>query len=163
MEESDFLEKYLKLLKDKSSDFYIEEQEFEKELFNGYLVEFKKCKSMLLPSMVINVDSIKTLELRQDDTFVVGFPKSGTTWTEEIVWLLQNDLDFDKALNTKHFERVMFIDTGLSKGKLKELESSNMPRVFKSHLPIQFLPDQVESKSKASFNFIILFFKKLRA
>ena len=59
---------------------------------------------------------------------MIGFPESGTTWTEEIVWLLQNNLYFENSFNIKHLERVTYIDSGLSKGKINLLE--NMKTVF---------------------------------
>ncbi|XP_065577628.1 sulfotransferase 1C4-like isoform X2 [Artemia franciscana] len=35
--------------------------------------------------------------LNSTDVWVVTFPKSGTTWTQEQVWLLANNLDFESA------------------------------------------------------------------
>ena len=34
---------------------------------------------------------------RPDDVVMIGYPKSGTTWTAEIIWLLQNDLNYEKC------------------------------------------------------------------
>nr|QVK45629.1 sulfotransferase [Brachionus paranguensis] len=140
--------KSLGLIADKTSEFYIEEEEFKEELVEGNEFKLKKFENIFLPGLVRNLSSIKSLELRPDDTFVVGYPKSGTTWVEEIVWLLQNNLDFQKSLREDHFERVYFIDMGLSKGKIKLLKEMNTTRVFKSHLPIKYLPDNVEKISK---------------
>nr|QNH68010.1 sulfotransferase-like protein 3 [Brachionus koreanus] len=136
------------LVSDKSSEFYIEEEKFSEEYVEGSEFKFKKIENIFLPVIVRNLSSIKTLELRPDDIFVVGFPKSGTTWVEEIVWLLQNNLDFENSLRIKHFQRVYFIDMGLSKGKKRQLEEMTGTRVFKSHLPIKYLPDNVEKNSK---------------
>nr|QNH68006.1 sulfotransferase-like protein 3 [Brachionus rotundiformis] len=133
---------------DKTSEFYIEEEEFAKELIEGNQFESKKFENILLPPLVRNLSSIKNFELRPNDTFVVGYPKSGTTWVEEIVWLLQNNLDFEKSLKINHFERVYFIDMGLSKGKMEQLNEMTSNRVFKSHLPIKYLPDSVEKLAK---------------
>ncbi len=42
-------------------------------------------------------DTIRNLEVRKDDIFVVSFPKNDTTWTQELVWLLMNNSNFKKA------------------------------------------------------------------
>ncbi len=64
----------------------------------------------------------------------------GTTWMEEIVWLLANDCDFEKAKTVHHFFRVTITDRGHSKRRMSEIQS---PRVFKSHLQPKFLPDDL--------------------
>jgi hypothetical protein len=69
----------------------------------------------------------------------------GTTWVEEIVWLMKNKLNFERAKSEFHYTRVMFIDRGINPNLLKFTPS---PRVFKSHLPIQFLPNKVEQKAR---------------
>ena len=41
-----------------------------------------------------NVDELANFELRSDDLFVVSYPKTGTTWTQQIVKLiLSNGVD----------------------------------------------------------------------
>ena len=35
-----------------------------------------------------NVDELANFELRSDDLFVVSYPKTGTTWTQQIVKLI---------------------------------------------------------------------------
>ena len=80
-------------------------------------------------------ERIKNFEVREDDVWVVTFPKcgkydlthlnctnciiedmfsEGTTWTQEITWLINNDLDFETAkkvdLNTRsHFLEFVLI------------------------------------------------------
>ena len=34
---------------------------------------------------------------RASDTWVMSHPRSGTTWTQELVWLLSNELDYESA------------------------------------------------------------------
>lgn len=36
-------------------------------------------------------------QVKDDDVYVVTFPKCGTTWIQEAAWLLINNLDFEKA------------------------------------------------------------------
>lgn len=42
-------------------------------------------------------DKVKNLAIRDNDVFLCSFPRTGSTWLQEILWLLGNDLDFDKA------------------------------------------------------------------
>ena len=77
----------------------------------------------------------------------------GTTWVEEIIWCIKNDLDFEKADSIFHIQRVPFIDYGMSDAELTELDS---PRVFKTHLPYKYLPNGCQHKAKVK-NF---FFRK---
>ncbi|EZA50543.1 Sulfotransferase 1C4 [Ooceraea biroi] len=47
---------------------------------------------------------------RPDDTWVLSYPRSGTTWTQELVWLLSNNLDFDTAKKNLLAERFPFLE-----------------------------------------------------
>jgi hypothetical protein len=140
------IDKLYGIQNDTHSEFYIEPEEFEivraKSAKNG----LKKRDGVLLSNFTINLSSVKNLELRSDDTFVIGFPKSGTTWIEEITWLIKNGLDFERAKNEFHYVRVPWIDAGFSKIIIDNMPS---PRVFKAHLPIKFLPDSFNKKAKA--------------
>lgn len=42
-------------------------------------------------------DDVINFEIRDSDVIVVGFPKTGTNWTQEMVWLLANNLDYEGA------------------------------------------------------------------
>ena len=42
-------------------------------------------------------DKIKNLEVHQDDVWLCTFPKSGTTWASEMIWLICNNLDYEGA------------------------------------------------------------------
>lgn len=55
-------------------------------------------------------ERIKNFNIRKDDVFVLTFPKSGTTWMSELLWLLMNDLDFDTAKSEYIMLRIPFIE-----------------------------------------------------
>ncbi|XP_046666511.1 sulfotransferase 1A2-like [Homalodisca vitripennis] len=55
---------------------------------------------------------ILDLEVREDDIWVISFPKCGSTWTQEMVWLLKNDIDFEKAKSKYLYTRFPFLDNG---------------------------------------------------
>ena len=43
------------------------------------------------------LDALYNFEVREEDIWIVTYPRCGTTWTQEMVWLLMNDLNFEKA------------------------------------------------------------------
>jgi len=53
---------------------------------------------------------IKEMEVYEDDIWVVTFIKCGTTWTQEMMWMLNNDLDYETALSKTLAERFPFIE-----------------------------------------------------
>lgn len=42
-------------------------------------------------------DKVKNFNVRSDDVFLCSYPRTGSTWLQEILWLLGNDLDYEKA------------------------------------------------------------------
>lgn len=40
---------------------------------------------------------IEQFPIRNDDVWVVSFIKAGTTWTQEMAWMIGNDLDYERA------------------------------------------------------------------
>ena len=53
---------------------------------------------------------IRDFKVYPDDTWVITFPKCGTTWTQEMVWLLVNNLDYEKAKSTILKRRFPFME-----------------------------------------------------
>ncbi|KAH8290273.1 hypothetical protein KR054_001544 [Drosophila jambulina] len=88
------------------------------------------------------------MELREDDVWIVTLPKSGTTWMQELLWLLLNNCDFEGALSTHQELRSPFLefnfymneDVGESLKPVQELQS---PRLIKSHLALPLLPSKL--------------------
>jgi len=80
------------------------------------------------------------LQTRPTDIYISSYPRSGTTLTQWILYLLTHDEQPDPDHLTKvspWFERSLAI------GELTadDLASFDSPRVFKSHLPREWLPD----------------------
>ena len=111
-------------------------------------------------------NEIAKLPVMDDDVWISSFPKCGTTWTQEMVWNILNNLDFQTARSTKLEDRVPFLElTGLLEPRHKENveEKDHMtgtglvnsieqvknlpnPRLIKTHLAIEMLPRQVMVK-----------------
>ncbi|XP_033321872.1 sulfotransferase 1E1 [Megalopta genalis] len=104
---------------------------------------------------------------RSDDTWVLSYPRSGTTWTQELVWLLSNNLDIERARKQLLAERFPFLEfsmynhpevtneflemnkgdrykedfcRNIAKPGYERLEKMESPRFIKSHFPFSLLP-----------------------
>ena len=58
-------------------------------------------------------EQIYNFQLREDDIWIVTYPKCGTTWTQELVWTLINDVDQEKGkvpIATR-YEQTSYIHT----------------------------------------------------
>ena len=80
------------------------------------------------------------LRVRSTDVFISSYPRSGTTLTQWILYLLTHEQQPDP----EHLTRVSpWFERSLAMGELTaaDLEAFPPPRVFKSHLPRQWLPD----------------------
>ena len=114
------------------------------------------------------MEKIYNMELRSDDVFVVTFPKSGTTWTQEMVWCICNDYGIESAKSEILQIRVPFIEWDhiidhldlaelgqkADDGKVKKIPSieemldRKSPRIFKTHLPLYALPPKLIDSCK---------------
>ncbi|KAL0894132.1 hypothetical protein ABMA27_014169 [Loxostege sticticalis] len=126
-----------------------------------------------------DIVNIYNMPLRPDDIFVVTFPKAGTTWTQELVWMVANDFDYKTSssiplvvrfpflempmlLNSEKGKKVMRENLKGDEEKLKIFESisspgsemvANLPspRFIKSHLPLSLLPPSLLDTTKVVY------------
>ncbi|XP_014242638.1 sulfotransferase 1C1-like [Cimex lectularius] len=114
-----------------------------------YRIPPGKC---LMPETYLDQsERIRNLRVRPDDVWVITYPKCGTTWTQEMVWLMMNDFDFDLAKSSFLYHRSVFLEFNAIGGMLPDetedsitrVEKAKSPRVIKSHLPIYLLPKQL--------------------
>ncbi|XP_063541555.1 sulfotransferase 1C3-like [Cydia strobilella] len=108
------------------------------------------------------------MEVRPDDVWLVTYPRSGTTMTCEILWLMMNNLDYEKAAKTHMFHRRHFLEffTFLHE-QTQDLDtypslhdfpvgyrlaaSSPSPRLVVTHLPLSLLPPKVLDVARVVF------------
>merc|ERR1711973_91835 len=105
--------------------------------------------NQVLPRVFLkDYQSIKDFQPKDGDVWVSSFPKCGTTWTQELVWCLMNDLDFVKAKDTRLDERVKFFELSSITELEEELKffgntieqvqnDKSDPRIIKTHLSCQ--------------------------
>lgn len=102
---------------------------------------------------------IRNMKVLPDDVWVITPPKCGTTWTQEITWLVMNKADTATAKAEPLFKRTPFLDFVFIlempdeqlDGYLAQIDSQPSPRFIKSHLPFELLPEGLVDKCKVIF------------
>ncbi|GAB1861332.1 Sulfotransferase 1C4 [Camponotus japonicus] len=110
-------------------------------------------------------DEVLNFKTRPDDTWIITYPRSGTTLTQELIWLVANDMNFDEAYRRPLTERVPFIDISLiredellassspneqkmTKYSVEFVQNQPSPRFVKSHFPLDLWPTVVNNDCK---------------
>lgn len=94
------------------------------------------------------VDKVHDMLVRDDDVWIVTLPKCGTTWIQELLWLVLYDFDFEAArsehleVRTPFLEFEYMIHNDLDHA-LDQTEALKSPRLIKSHMPLALLPQQL--------------------
>lgn len=85
--------------------------------------------------------------VQDDDVFVVTFPRSGTTWTEQIVHLILNQGEQGEQRLT---DAAPWLETlpNRPNGMKAFLQTLRGRRLFTCHLPLALMPDFSGSKGK---------------
>ena len=120
---------------------------------------------ILMPRLFLPfADRLYNFEGREDDIWIVSFPKSGTTWTMEMVWMLVNNVDKEKAAEPATLRipftemtamlgpdpeklpfapemREVMLDPISYAGKMPK----STPRVLKTHLPLDCVPHGIRA------------------
>ncbi|KAL1376099.1 hypothetical protein pipiens_004509 [Culex pipiens pipiens] len=103
---------------------------------------------VITPTYLDAAERIRNLTVYEDDVWIVTFPKAGTTWTQEMVWLIDHDLDYGTASKVNLLERSVFLELswvilGCPGDTIQQVEHLPRPRHIKTHLPLAFLPSQL--------------------
>ncbi|CAH2086174.1 unnamed protein product [Euphydryas editha] len=117
-------------------------------------------KGYILPYMFkYEAFKIYTMEIRPTDVFVVSYPRSGTTWTQELVWMVANDMDYEtankipltKRYSFLEFSTIPFVDSLFNSMKVEDIAMLPAPRFIKSHLPLSLLPPTLLDTTKVVY------------
>ncbi|XP_056652700.1 sulfotransferase 2B1 [Monodelphis domestica] len=91
----------------------------------------------------------KDFKVKNDDIFIVTYPKSGTTWMIEILSLILKNGDPSWARSVPNWERAPWCETVQGLWQIMQMPS---PRLISSHLPIQLFPRNFfNSKAKVIY------------
>ena len=107
---------------------------------------------LVMPDFVLqeNLDKLKQLKLRDDDVWVVSYPKAGTTWTQYIVHLIHNG---GKDDGKKIIDTVLWIETGTHETAITA-DDLTPPRAFKSHMPYGRMPCGPPSSTPSKYIYV---------
>ncbi|KAM9436423.1 sulfotransferase 2B1-like isoform 2-T2 [Clarias gariepinus] len=91
----------------------------------------------------------ESFQVQDDDTFIITYPKSGTTWMQEILSLILSEGDLTPVLTLQSFERIPWLEAKENDQLVAKLSS---PRAFISHMPYQLMPSTFfSSKAKVIY------------
>ncbi|XP_004031624.1 sulfotransferase 1C4 isoform X1 [Gorilla gorilla gorilla] len=126
-------------------------QEMEDFTFDGTKrISVNYVKGILQPTDTCDIwDKIWNFQAKPDDLLISTYPKAGTTWTQEIVELIQNEGDVEKSKRAPTHQRFPFLEMkipSLGSG-LEQAHAMPSPRILKTHLPFHLLPPSLLEKN----------------
>ncbi|KAM7371222.1 hypothetical protein PAMP_010711 [Pampus punctatissimus] len=98
-------------------------------------------KGVYLPSRLHSRKSLKCYEefaFRPDDIVIVTYPKSGTTWMQEIVPLIMSGGDPASVETLPNWERVPWLEVYQTSSL--NLEERPSPHMFATHFHYSMMP-----------------------
>ncbi|OWK01385.1 hypothetical protein Celaphus_00018827, partial [Cervus elaphus hippelaphus] len=108
-----------------------------------YLLKFKGYN---FERSLVDIDFLENLddfEIRDDDVFIVTYPKSGTIWTQQILSLIYYKGHRNRTETVETIDRSPFLEYNLHK---IDYEKRPSPRLFTSHLPYYLAPKGLKNK-----------------
>ncbi|KAL5010019.1 hypothetical protein ScPMuIL_012324 [Solemya velum] len=106
-----------------------------------------KYKDVVIPPFALQYikdSSIENFEVREDDIWIVSYPRSGTTMLMEIIYLISTGLNFEQANKELLETRVPYLE--YTQFGIKSIDAKPSPRIIKTHLPLRLLPKQIFEK-----------------
>ncbi len=110
---------------------------------------------------------LKEMSVRKDDVWIVTYPKTGTTLTQELVWQIVYGVDKEHCRQNidermPHLEYIDICPHYENSKPSEDLplwkrdpyafaETLEGPRILKTHLPLEFLPDDLLNKGKVVY------------
>ncbi|KFO73954.1 Sulfotransferase 1C1 [Cuculus canorus] len=91
-------------------------------------------------------DQVKKFKARPDDLLIATYAKAGTTWTQEIVDMIQQNGDVEKCRRASTYRRHPFLEWFIQESPtdhysgVELAEAMPSPRTMKTHLPVQLVP-----------------------
>ncbi|XP_070543011.1 sulfotransferase 1A3-like [Ptychodera flava] len=110
-------------------------------------------KGIRMPAQMpaASLDAAREMEIRDDDIWVVTYPKAGTTWGQEITSVIMEGGDIEKVKKTPLLERVPYVELGPidqipATHKFVDAMPRDVPRLIRTHVPYDLMPKQWHEK-----------------
>uniref|UniRef100_A0A023F9A7 Putative sulfotransferase n=1 Tax=Triatoma infestans TaxID=30076 RepID=A0A023F9A7_TRIIF len=148
----------------KESEGYVNYKEMNDDIQKQLDELFQKEQSLIevnpgkvyLPTKFKEIgERIYNMEVREDDVWVVSYPRTGSTWCQEMVWCICHDLNLEQAKSALGQARNPLLElSALIEGEwaqclgghsVSQVESTPSPRFIKTHLPLCLLPAQIHT------------------
>ncbi|XP_012889720.1 PREDICTED: sulfotransferase 1C3 [Dipodomys ordii] len=119
----------------------------EKTEEESTLINLLEIDGVMLPVISKEIWArVCNFQARPDDLILATYPKSGTTWTQEILDMIHNDGDVAKCQRATSTERHPFIELTFTHKEKLDLDWANempSPRMLKTHLPSHLMPPNI--------------------
>lgn len=118
-----------------------------RQYYMSTIPQAKMYRGLLLQGYMVSPKFLSNLEefpLRSDDVFLISYPRSGTTWTEEVLSCIISEADPD-FLSIDLHERVVHLEVGAPFRHESVISSIPSPRLLATHLPYQYCPKQLRN------------------
>nr|XP_051711351.1 amine sulfotransferase isoform X1 [Oryctolagus cuniculus]XP_051711352.1 amine sulfotransferase isoform X1 [Oryctolagus cuniculus] len=87
--------------------------------------------------------NVENFEIRDDDVFIITYPKSGTIWAQQLLSLIYFEEHRNGTENLETIYRVPFFE--YSK-RVMDMRNRPSPRLFCSHIPYYLAPKNLKNK-----------------
>ncbi|XP_034379605.1 amine sulfotransferase-like isoform X2 [Arvicanthis niloticus] len=116
---------------------------------NEYLVNFKGHNFVKRFVKTEDLEKIDDFDIRDDDVFIITYPKSGTIWTQQILRLIYFEGHRNNTENISTMYRTPVFEYNIHNLDYAKMSS---PRIFTSHLPYYLVPKGLtEKKTKTLY------------
>ncbi|XP_036749461.2 amine sulfotransferase-like [Manis pentadactyla] len=89
------------------------------------------------------LENLDDFEIRDDDVFIITYPKSGTMWSQQLLSLIYFEEHHKRSANVETIDRVPFLENNSPRRNFDKIPS---PRLFCSHIPYYLAPRGLKNR-----------------
>ncbi|XP_041509528.1 amine sulfotransferase-like [Microtus oregoni] len=115
---------------------------------NEYLLSYKGYNFLKKLVNIEQLEKLEDFEIRDDDVFIVTYPKSGTVWLYQILRLICYEGHWNRTGDIKTIIKTPFFEYMFYHLDIIKMPS---PCIFTSHLPYYLVPQYLRKKKAKIF------------